>query len=86
MLKIKDNINLRELEKFGFSIIEHLWLGQVPDNYYHYTGDGMVEINIKENSRHIYIIGDGSYDCDPDCVDVIFDLIQSGLVEKVKGE
>lgn len=83
MLKIKDNVDLKKLEKFGFNLIEHLWLGQVPDNYYHYEGDGIIEINIEENSRHINIIGDGSYNCDPDCADVIFDLIQAGLVEKV---
>ena len=84
MLKIKDNVDLKELKKLGLRLVKHLWFGEVPDNYYHYIGDGIVEINIEENSRHIDIIGNGSRDCDPDCVDVIFDLFQAGLVEKVK--
>lgn len=86
MLKIKDNINLKELERFGFNFVENFWLGQVPDNYYHYDSDRIIKINIEENSRCINIIGNGGYNCDPDCVDVLFDLIQAGLVEKVRSE
>ena len=85
MLKIKDNIELKELEKFGFKYIEDKsykgdfsYCGKL-------IGDNVI-LGVSEPSRVIYssititettfIFSDG--------LDVIFDLIQAGLVEKVE--
>ncbi len=68
MLKIKDDVDLKELEKFGF---------KQRNNYYeifnHYDVD---VITIYENDKTIEC-GDVTAD------DKLYDLIQSGLVEKV---
>lgn len=85
MLKIKDNIELKELEKFGFKYE----VNGCGTEYYakineevEYTGYGHIVIVINEKEfpnhknkekmipRHIPI-------------DLLFDLIQAGLVEKV---
>ena len=101
MLKIIDEVDLKELEKFGFEprylenqqfkIPRHIvcyvkktkdyefkdFLGNVLTKY-----DGGVEILC--NSRRIYLITEhyvgteGSFE-----LDLIYDLIQAGLVEKV---
>lgn len=66
MLKIKDNVDLKQLEKFGFEKYNY-------DNFYH---NGKVRV---ANNGSIRIVAKGSsYD-----IDVIFDLIQANLVEKV---
>lgn len=71
MLKIKDNVDLKELEKFGF----------VKNNKsYNYNWKGFVVMFVHED-RRIYKYLDGY--TDPD-YDVLFDLIQAGLVEKVE--
>lgn len=76
MLKIKDNVDLKELEKYGFY-----------DNSYGYT-----------NRRYSYISRSGTYvnrifihkdrhiafnNPTIKCLDLLYDLIQAGLVEKI---
>lgn len=76
MLKIKDNIYLIELEKFGFflktksEIIKYIW-----QNRYYVD---CIEIDLE--TRQIRCLGDKNAN------DVLYDLIQAGLVEKVKEE
>lgn len=72
MLKIKDNVDLKELEKFGIKYDEEdncyngNWISiEIYDEIYH-----------KENTRKIYV-GASAY------LDTLYDLIQAGLVEKV---
>ena len=93
MLKIKDNIDLKELEKFGFKYVEdksfegdfsycekqiggNVVLGVAARNRILYPDITNAESNIT------YIFSDG--------LDVLFDLFQEGIVEKVarinKGE
>lgn len=86
MLKIKDNVELKELEKFGFKYVEDK----------SYKGDfrycekligSNIILGVSEPSRVIYsniaitlttyIFSDG--------LDVLFDLFEEGLVERVKG-
>lgn len=82
MLKIKDNVDLKELEKFGF---KHQKLVYVKDVVRHCC-------NLKENKK-IYIdeqsriisIGIGLFNTDIE-LSVIYDLIQAGLVEKVEDK
>ena len=71
MLRIKDNIDLKELEKFGF-----IWCGF---ELYHFSFDEYNYINVYEYSREITFV------ClnDERTKNKIYDLIQAGLVEKV---
>ena len=88
MLKIKDNVDLKELEKYGFK----------QDEY----GDYYKDLEIKEyfanrvehlaimidgyNKRHLRRIGyivDEKYCFDIE-LDILYDLIKANLVEKVE--
>lgn len=74
-LKIKDNINLKELENKGFS---HLTLMR---KYKYSTEDGAV-ICINEKDRIICIskmLDDNTYD-----LAIMFDLIKSNYVETIE--
>lgn len=74
MLKIKDNANLKELEKFGFE--------KCDDGLYRIESKlddiDVVDITIAKNRRILIYSEIG--------VVVLFDLIQAGLVEKVEGK
>lgn len=108
MLKIKDNVDLKELEKFGFKyyweIKENNKIPKYNNGYKIYTekgyryDDGENTIEIVEErkngnwyfpneERQIYIF-ESDYDMgvSENMVDVLFDLIQAGLVEKEGGE
>ena len=71
MLKIRDEVDLKNLEKFGF----------LPDCYGNYT---------IFNDYNIDVItvwaGDKTMDIDGDyfAINILYDLIQANLVEKVK--
>ena len=79
MLKIKDNVNLKELEKFGFEYtsycrnkedndcLMYCFLSIDPCNRTIEISSGVDEIN-------------GDYE-----IEKLFDLINAGLVEKVEG-
>lgn len=85
MLKIKDGINLKELEKFGFTYTENKCSMGDFSNYKKLIGGNIVLIigargrlmlaDITEEGNWTYIFSDG--------FDVLFDLFQAGLVEKV---
>jgi len=72
MLKIKDDVELEDLEKFGFTVVDDdcIWLEEEENIYidrYKRT------INICSNFEdEIYNLG------------VLYDLITAGLVEKVE--
>ena len=75
MLKIKDNVELKELEKFGFTDIDYIdWKVAELSN-----GDTYIEIYDsiydKWNTRQIFVIG-SAY------LDTVYDLIKAGLVVK----
>lgn len=78
MLKIKDNVDLKELEKFGF--IKDGFYYSKKINYEYYK----VEIYIELDRKNIIIQND-YYDSEYACYipDVIFDLIKADIVEKV---
>lgn len=85
MLKIKDFVDLKELEKFEFRTTEnsYCWFYRLKQNKYDY-----VEISV-DFSREITIYATTEYrDTDiPDkIIDKLFDLIQAGLVEKVEAK
>lgn len=90
MLKIKDSVDLKELEKFGFKY-------ENGNNPYYYKEIALDEINTFEfhvwDAKRIielYIEDqeDETLNIDKwvdDEFDFIFDLIQAGLVEKVES-
>ena len=101
MLKIKDNVDLKELEKFGFKILvdedkilKELEQG-ITDNYYcnlAYKDLGNHFSILIENdnvNRQITIVPDTSLGmrlCLDWQLDALFDLIQADLVEKVEDK
>ena len=79
MLKIKDNVNLKELEKFGFKYNNNMCeyeIGYIFNGY----------ISIEKNDRLIKPIYDEVMWINVE--DILYDLIKADLVEKVedKGE
>ena len=81
MLKIRDNVDLKELEKFGFNINKHYDLF----TRYEYKPDSSTCLYIDE--ARVMSIFPTYYDkLSPKIMDKIFDLIQAGLVEKVEDK
>ena len=84
MLKIKDNIDLKELEKFGFEEYEeeetYFWYGFTKPSS---NSEIYIHVNIKSR---IITTGFDMYVAQDKIHDKIYDLIEAGLVEKVKGE
>ena len=83
MLKIKDNVDLKELEKFGFEKDEYKEDVEMVYNYEEFRTE---EIRIYKNKEISIYIDDELYCCaiDTEFLEVLFDLIQAGLVEKVE--
>lgn len=88
MLKIRDEIDLKELEKFGFKKVSPSWYSlDIRNNTEEEIGFGVslfaeprcIEIGYSTKGGQY---GMASYTYD---LDVLFDLIQAGLVEKVEG-
>ena len=78
MLKIKDDVDLKELEKFGFEL-----------NYFFKECRKKVYLGNDDDDKNFYVIDfitreidlqrlDGKLD------DTLYDLIQAGLVEKFR--
>ena len=95
MLKIKDSVNLKELEMFGFkNTIKDTWVKEIDNSNGDY--DTCILINplnaeVKNQIVHYinnnYALGDIEED-DIDLIselDVLYDLIKADLVEKVGG-
>lgn len=91
MLKIKDNVDLKELEKFGFEYEnEEERVGSFEeddyDEYFYewyewYNKDGKRNIKV-QSDKEIVLLNIQDYFND-EVLDCIYDLIQAGLVEKV---
>ena len=73
MLKIKDNIPLKELEKFDFEEIDENWWQ---------IGSGW-EAHITVRPDRKIKFGDEWWGEDFDLMDLIYDLIKADMVEKV---
>ena len=82
MLKIKDNVDLKELEKFGFKYIEDL-LTKKPyyfkKKYLENANDDRICYHIEVNTRKIIISR-----LDGDLDNTLYDLIKADLIEKVE--
>ena len=77
MIKIKDNVDLKELEKFGFKDNKYIRCGEYNNPLY--------VIYVTRNHRYIQIrtYGYGELTIAGKLQDKLYDLIQAGLVEKV---
>ena len=80
MLKIKDNVDLKELEKFGFRYS----IGE--DQHYYFDNIG---IFIGDNLEIVISFNDDDY-CELEIVlsllNLLYDLIKADLVEKVEDK
>ena len=78
MLKIKDNVDLKELEKFGFKIkCGMIWKPKKG------TWE-VIELRVDPNSR--LLVSTGISDLFYTKEDTLFDLIKADLVEKVDND
>lgn len=73
MLKIKDNVDLKELEKYDW----HLRKNCITGEFGSYT-KGATEISLYDRIIQPYYAGFSSYD-----YEYVYDLIKADLVEKV---
>lgn len=88
MLKLKENISLKELEKFGFRYVDDRSFEGDFSHCYKSIGNN-VELSISVQGRCIYpyiTIEENNTYIFSDGLDVLFDLIQAGLVEKVEDK
>lgn len=90
MLKIKDNIDLKELEKYGFSKNE---FGDLEKNIdikdfliFYNVNHISIRIDCTQYIGRIGIIIDGSSYCFDKELDILYDLIKADLVEKIEEE
>lgn len=74
MLRIKDNLGLKELKKFGFLEAEKY--------YYYPIVDCVVELRIWKTDR-VFYINVNDYEDVIENIDLLFNIIEAGLVEKV---
>ena len=74
MLKIKDNIDLTELEKFGFEFNGKEW---------QYATTSEV-LGVQDN-RYISILTDNMFNVAEYTFGILYDLIKADMVEKVEN-
>ena len=114
MLKIKDSVDLKELEKIGFKpkyseengeLVEYFFVNNKETSISKFLGISIIKkdtslrnkkIRIRKafkkdyrglpliNESKIWIIDNYNYQCTD--FDILYDLIQAGLVEKVEEE
>lgn len=73
MLKIKDDVDLKELERFGFKKEYSGFFKYIQEGEIAVQSDRSLIVNLHENCAFEYI-------------DTIYNLIQAGLIEKVEEE
>ena len=88
MLKIKDNVDLKELEKFGFiQEGEYIYSKEIAHTYL--TGGifkNDISVNVLVYENRILEVFSHTRNTRSLELDVFYDLVQAGLVEKVEEE
>ena len=79
MLKIKDNVDLKELEKYGFEYHTMVYVKEIKRSSEFF--EEAKTIYVEETNREISI-HKGLFNVDEE-LDTLYDLIKDGLVEKV---
>ena len=83
MLKIKDNVDLKELEKYGFKRMKNHFYKCKRSSYSKSLKNGYIEID--SNTRWISQDGTGFFRKDEIIYqDTLYDLIKADLVEKIE--
>lgn len=82
MLKIRDNVDLKELKKYGFNRIKYLPLYQKTIFYYEKGLYCYFEYQVNTKDRYIKISTNIDFIID----NTIYDLIKADLIEKVSDE
>lgn len=72
MLKIKDEVDLKELEKFGF---------KKDEEQQYMIEDLDIFVGTDENEKELVL----DFGFNNENINILYDLIQAGLVEKVEG-
>ena len=94
MLKIKDNVDLKELEKYGFEPRYDTYTGEiyefenVRNNYIGLTGHPISKsilsiFYVKEKKKKKWYFKSDIRSFEDEVQDIIYDLIKADLVEKV---
>lgn len=81
MLKIKDSVDLKTLERYGF-----IYKQEQKNQYEHYAYISKTENDFYPVLRCYVYCQDRRIGVNTNNIDILFDLIQSGLVEKVEGK
>ena len=76
MLKIKNDVNLKELEKYGF--IEDEFKVQLLYEQNRYTG-----LRVEKETKKIGLYNSVDIMVEKRTLDILYDLIKDGLVEKI---
>lgn len=87
MLKIKDNVDLKELEKFGFLKCCDFANTYQENNYGFYVFNDSFYIDFQNDNYHK--LGSISFAYEPintENIDKLYDLIKADLVEKIEEE
>ena len=93
MLKIKDDVDLKELEKFGFiNNINNIWFKEVANSDENYSTSILVNptnavvknqlVHYTDNVEELEELKENYIDLTSE-LDVVYDLIKADLVEKV---
>ena len=72
MLKIKEEVDLKELEKFGF---------KKDEEQQYMIEDLDIFVGTDENEKELVL----DFGFNNENINILYDLIQAGLVEKVEG-
>ena len=83
MLKIKDNVDLKELEKYGFKYEKMIYNRE---RYYEPITciDVTVKNTTKASSLKLRQVIVNTYNIEHEAIELLYDLIKDGLVEKVE--
>ena len=84
MLKIKDNVDLKELEKYGFKMYEDYY-DEKGNLKYYFAGQNLYLFE-NENEQGNFLRTFTDLECGFSMIDVdiLYDLIKADLVEKVE--
>lgn len=83
MLKIKDNVDLKELEKYGFKYDELNKGYKIQSNHFKDFGNSEMIIYVNHN---LYFNQSAYYTNEHLLIEVLYDLIKADLVEKVEEQ
>jgi hypothetical protein len=90
MLKIKDNVSLKELEKFGFKIFrvhgneDELEYAYIPTERNHSANISIYGDNIMPWNKYVFSRKIMLHNHTQRTFDLLYDLIEAGLVEKLE--